>query len=414
MYTLLITILNFLLFTHEKLLSKKFCILMINYLNAFQGITDGCTFNWNNIPLHTTFKEILAQNPNYLIDFDPNIKNDYFNYSNANQNWIDRHFKPELARFYAVDVSYPPISKFDFELKDETFKDKEGNEVKSPIFTDFYNTGSGNYSKGMNGSHILIDSTEYDFHDFKKVKARSFKGENAELLEWYLDTLNNGYQQPYLYCERQIIKFGEANKIAIKFLEGDPNIDEITHPMGFTRMTYKLMKLVTRSQFLFKTQRQLTNFEANYYAKLDCLSAFLFTPRFWKDLKLSDLAQYGVTELKPNINYYQFSKQHSAGIGFELLCLNNTNKGSISSIRNYIADKIQENKNNFNAVLNLDRNLNLGKKYKYLFAALIVLKAKAEADLKELLLNSKDEPTLLTVNKDRIFRLEEILTHAED
>ena len=65
----------------------------------------------------------------------------------------------------------------------------------------------------MNGSHILIDGTEYDFFDFKKVKARSFKGENNELLRWYIDALENGYQQPYIYSERQIIKFGEANKI---------------------------------------------------------------------------------------------------------------------------------------------------------------------------------------------------------
>ena len=389
--------------------------MMTNRLNAFQTITDGCAFSWLHIPLLKTFKEILAENPNYLTDFDPTIANDFFNYDNANQDWIDRHFKDELARFYSVDVNYPPIAKFDFELKDETFCDRDGQKIRSTIFTDFYNTGSGNYSKGMNGSHILIDGTEYDFFDFKKVKARSFKGENNELLAWYIDALENGYQQPYIYSERQIIKFGEANKIAIKFLESDPSIEEISHPMGFTRMTYKLMKLITRSQFLFQNEKQLVNFEkTNYYSKLDCLSKFIFTPRFWKDLKLENLEPYGVNELKPNIDYYKFSKDRPIGIGFELLSLNNIYKGNITAVRNFIADKIKAGKNNFNTCLQIDRRLHTAKKYKYLFAAIIVLKANAEEDLKQLLLNSNKEPTILTVNQERIVRLSEILSYSDE
>ena len=389
--------------------------MMSNYLNAFQTITDGSAFSWLNIPLHKTFKEILARNPNYLIDFDPEIKNDFFNYKNANQDWIDRNFKNELARFYDVDRDYTPIAKFDFELKDETFKDNSGNEIKSTIFTDFYNSGSGNYSKGMNGCHILIDGTEYDFFDFKKVKARSFKGENSELIEWYLKALKNGYKQPYIYSELQIIKFGEGNKIAIKYLESNPEISKISHPMGFTRMTYKLMKLITRSQFLFKNEKQLVNFEkTNYYSKLDCLSKFIFTPRFWKDLKLEDLLPFGVKELKPYINYYEFSKTHPIGIGFELLALNNSYNGNIGTIRNLIADKINEGKKDFNAALHLDRKLYTAKKYKHLFAAIIVLKANAEDDLKELLLNSKDEPTILTVDRNQVVRLADLLCYSDE
>lgn len=389
--------------------------MMSNYLNAFQTITDGCAFSWLNIPLHQTFKEILAQNPNYLIDFDPEIKNEFFNYENANQDWIDRHFKDELARFYGVDTSYTPIAKFDFELKNETFTDRQDNEIKSTIFTDFYNTGSGNYSKGMNGSHILINGTEYDFYDFKKVKARSFKGENKKLLNWYLNALENGYKEPLMYSERQIIKFGEGNKIAIKFLENSPEIDEISHPMGFTRMNYKLMKLITRSQFLFKNEKQLVNFEkTNYYSKLDCLSKFIFTPRFWKDLKLEDLKPYGVKELKPYINYYEFSKSHPIGIGFELLSLNNIYNGDIGAVRKFIADKIKEGKKDFNGCLQIDRRLFLAKKYKCLFAAIIVLKANAEEDLKELLLNSNNEPTILTVNQDQIVRLTDLLSYSDE
>ena len=171
---------------------------------------------------------------------------------------------------------------------------------------------------------------------------------------------------------------------------------------------------ITRSQFLFKNEKQLVNFEkTNYYSKLDCLSKFIFTPKFWKDLKLEDLKTYGVKELKPYINYYEFSQTHPIGIGFELLALNNIYKGNIAAVRNFIADKIQEGKSNFGKTLNLDRRLYAGKKYKYLFAAIIVLKANDEEELKQLLVNSKDEPTILSVDRDRIARLEEILCYEE-
>ncbi len=389
--------------------------LMINFLNGCQVITDGATFSWNHIALGQNFKEILKNNPNYLIDFDPKLKNHAFNYENANQEWIDKHFKSEMATFYDVPESYTPIAKFDFELKDEEFIDKLGNTVKSVIYTDLYNTGSGNYVKGLNDNHVLIDGNDYDFYDFKKVKARSFKGQNPELLNWYLESLRDGYKRPYIYSESKIIKFGEGNKLAIKYLESDPQIEEICHPMGFTRITYKLMKLITRSQFLFKTHKQLLNFETiNYYKKLDCLSKSRFTPKFWKNLKLENVSSFGVKEIKPNIDYCEYAKKHPIGIGFELLALNTINNGSIRNVRNLIADKISENKTNFNAALNLDRNLSLANKFKTQFAAIIILKANAEYDLKQVLINSKDEPTILIVDQDNIRRLEEILSYPED
>ena len=133
----------------------------------------------------------------------------------------------------------------------------------------------------------------------------------------------------------------------------------------------------------------------------------------WKKLKLEDLKLFSVTELKPNIDYFEFSKKHPIGIGFEVLTLNNVNNGDIASVRNFIADKIEEGKKDFNAALNIDRNVKLAKKFKLQFAAIVVLKANAEEDLKQLLVNSKDEPTILSVNRDRISRLEEILCYAE-
>ena len=93
--------------------------------------------------------------------------------------------------------------------------------------------------------------------------------------------------------------------------------------------------------------------------------------------------------------------------------LNNANNGEIASVRNFIADKIEEGKKDFNAALNIDRNVKLAKKFKFIFAAIVVLKANAEEELKQLLVNSKDEPTILNVNRDRIARLEKILCYEE-
>ena len=97
-----------------------------------------------------------------------------------------------------------------------------------------------------------------------------------------------------------------------------------------------------------------------------------------------------------------------------MLSLNNIYKGNITAVRNFIADKIKAGKNNFNTCLQIDRRLHTAKKYKYLFAAIIVLKANAEEDLKQLLLNSNNEPTILTVNQERIVRLSEILSYSDE
>ena len=245
--------------------------LMLNALNGFQVITDGCTFNWETIPLGLKFQEVLQANPEYLIDYQPEI-NSNLSKLEVDRQWVEGNFIPHLYDFYGVDRSHIPCNRYGYELKDETFKDRSGQDVTTTLFTEFYNTGSGNYCKGIDGQHIWIDGTEYNFaNQFKKVKARSFKGNDRHLLNWYIDCLKNGYREPVIYSENQIIKFGEGNREAIKFLES--GIDKIAHPMGFSKKVFKIMKLITRSQFLFQNEKQLRNFEkVNQLGKLDNLS----------------------------------------------------------------------------------------------------------------------------------------------
>jgi hypothetical protein len=381
--------------------------LMINALNGFQVITDGCTFNWKNIPLGLKFKEILTKNPDYLIDYQPSIESN-LSMIDANQEWINNNFIKHLHNFYNVDYNHIPTNRYGYELKDEIFKDETETDVKTTIFTEFYNTGSGNYCKGVDGQQILIDGTEYDFTDeFKKVKARSFKGNDNNLLAWYVDCIKNGYREPVIYSENQIIKFGDGNKEAIKFLES--GIEKIAHPMGFTKQIYKIMKLITRSQFLFQNEKQLRNFESvNQLGKLDNLSKNVVTKSFWNSINLEKLKPYGVEEIISNIDYHEFAKEHSIGLGFELLALNTTHNNDIKSVRNVIADKIKEGKTNFDSTLNLSRSLYLARNFKYLFASLIVLKANAEYQFKQSLINSIDEPTALVVTKDNINKFKDL------
>ncbi|AFZ38407.1 hypothetical protein Sta7437_4987 (plasmid) [Stanieria cyanosphaera PCC 7437] len=389
--------------------------LMINALNGFQVITDGCTFNWKSVPVGLKFKDIIENNPDYLLDYQPAIESRLAK-TEINQDWVEANFIQHLHDFYDVGKSHVPSNRYGYELKDELFKDNLGNDVKTTLFTEFYNTGSGNYCKGLDGQHILIDGTEYDFsEEFKKVKARSFKGSDSNLLNWYLDCLKNGYREPVIYSENQIIKFGEGNREAIKFLES--GIDRLAHPMGFSRKVFKIMKLITRSQFLFQNEKQLRNFErVNQLGKLDNLSKNFLTYSFWKKIKLEDLEPYGVTELISSINYYNFAKAHTVGVGFELLAVNNSNsksQTSIESVRNLITDSIKKGNEEFNSSLNLDRHLDSGNKFKLLFAALIVLRANEEYRLKTNLIESANEPTIVAVTPENICRFSELLSTPE-
>ena len=377
--------------------------MMINALNGFQVITDGCTFSWENIPLGYKFKDLLEENPNYLKHFEPSIKSKITVENNDYQSWIDCNFKAYMRDFYNVDENHLPCNLFNFELKSEDF-----NGNNTVIFTTFINHGSGSYVKGFNDNYLLIDSNDFDLSDskFTKVKARSFKGSDQNLLKWYVESLSGDYKLPVIYSENQIIKFGLGNVLAIQLLNRF-NLDCIAHPMGFSRKIYKVMKLITRSQFLFNTESQLRNFETNL-SKLDKLGKVACNSKFWSNLNLNELLKYGDFEVSNNFDYVEYCKNHDLGLGLEVLCFGK-NK-TISDIRNFIADKIDSDCKNFNASLNLDRAVNThASKLKYLFAAIYLLRIEAELKLKNQLVKSVNEPTILTVSKDDKITLAKIL-----
>jgi hypothetical protein len=325
-----------------------------------------------------------------------------------NQKWIDKSFKKHLANFFNLEEESHLIQLFDYELKTEIFTDKEGREIETSLFTKYYNTNAGNYIKGLNDCSLLIDDTDYNFNSQESnIKARSFRGDNLGLIKWYISCLQK-YEQPLIHSEIEIIKFGDGNKLAIKFLE--EGVNELCHPMGQHKNAYKMMKLISRSQFLFLNESQLRNFETNEQS-LSELSKHIFNKKFWDDLQQSDIEPYKA-ELKPGVDYYHYSRTHTVGVGFELLSISKKYKGNIKAIRELIFNNILEGCENFNAKLHITRCFDNAEHFKYLLAAVIVLKKNAEDELKARLIESANEPTNLTVKPENIKLLYELIENV--
>jgi len=422
------------------------CWTMLYALNGFSPITDGSCFSWGNIPIGKTFRGILEENSEYIFNFDPSIESG-LDPSKFTHKWIDTEYKNHLASFYGLSPDHPLINRFGFELKEESFITKEGNEkleqwikeigytptdreknrflsenkgfVSTVFFNTYINTNGANYVKGLSDSSILIDGYEFDFiSQTNNIKARSYSSKrDSGLLPWFIKSVTESYESPYIYEENQVIKFGEGNDIAIKIL-GQLG-EEIAHPMGFSTKSVKLMRLISRSQFLFLNESQLRNFETNE-GNLAHLSRVrisnrlpLLSEKFWKELKSSDLADYG-DELREGVDYYGYSKGHPVGSGFELLALNRNYNGSILKVRESIQTKILNGCKDFNSAFQIQRSIQYAQKFKYLLASVIVRRKNYEEDLKQILINAKIEPTILTVGPDDIQTLAKLWGYSDE
>ncbi|HZH38599.1 MAG TPA: hypothetical protein VEX17_00855, partial [Bacillales bacterium] len=377
--------------------------MMANSLNGFAPITDGTGYSWDNIPINQTFKDILKVNPEYLFKYDINIKSG-LTIPEKRQEWINNEFKKHMSKFYQVDINHHLIQKFDYELKTEKFKTKKGELIETDFFTIYINSNAGNYIKGINECSIMLNEIEYDFiHQIDYLKARSYYA-NDDLIQWYSKSLIDGYKVPTIYSENSILKFGDGTQKAIQYLK---EVEKIVHPMGFSLKVFKMMKLISRSQFLFLNETQLRNFETNE-SKLAEISKLFSSKKFWDEFKHDEKIE--------GENYYEFSKTHSTGIGFELLALMNKYKGSIKSIRQLIQGKILEGCKDFNAGLNIDRTIDkvLNDDIKEILATVIMLKKNEDIKLKNTLLNSLNEPTLLVISRDNVHTLNDVWNNESE
>ena len=419
--------------------------LMTYALNGFAPITDGTCYSWEHIPVDRKFHDVLKANPSYLEHFDNTIKSNIEITKNFNcQGWLDENLKQHMANFYGVDAATDyNLNQFEYELKTENFLTIKGKEwldnnadtaeelkhelgmnwgkylsiegytVETALFTKFYNNNAGNYAKGISQGDYLIDGTEYDLIENEPfVKARSFQGKDNTLIDWYCKSIKEKYTEPLIYSESKLIKFGDGNKITISFLESGS--EKIAHPMGLDTITYKMMKLITRSQFLFQTELQLRNFETNEETLANITKDFGLNQKpFWSNLTSEDIKLYGI-ELRDDVDYFTYAKHHPTGIGFELLALAPSVKGDIGKVRCKIVDLIDEGCKDFNNKLGIYRNIKHAVNLKNIFAAVIVAKKNAEDDLRALLENSADEPTIFSVTPENIKRLHELTNNSND
>ena len=100
----------------------------------------------------------------------------------------------------------------------------------------------------------------------------------------------------------------------------------------------------------------------------------------------------------------------------ELLALMNKYKGSIKSIRQLIQGKILEGCQNFNAGLNIDRTIEkvLNDEIKEVLATVIMLKKNEDLKLKNTLLESLKEPTLLVVSRENVHTLDDVWNSEDE
>ncbi len=165
---------------------------------------------------------------------------------------------------------------------------------------------------------------------------------------------------------------------------------------------------------LEEDEEKLRNFETNEETLANLSKEIGINYKtFWDNLTQADVNPYAV-ELRPDVDYYSYGKGHPVGVGFELLALAPSVNGDINIIRRKIVDLIQKGCKNFNAGLTLHRDLKLGHPLKNLFAAVIIAKKNAEDDLRLMLENSADEPTIFSVRSENIKRLHELNANNDD
>jgi hypothetical protein len=381
---------------------------MTNALNGFAPITDGTGLNLNTVPFGLTFKEILAKYPNYLSKYESSISNEFDNSWNAthesdfNDIYIN-HLKAFLGKSDWL------VELFGYALKDEKGRFD---------FTNYCNTGAGNYVKSA------------DWGD--KQKTRSYQSFPA-LTDWFKLVCDNEYTQHFIYVERELLQLASGSEDAMRIVKDADNVfhrskrivkmtsdlaqtiseSGICHPMGFSKNIIKLMKLISPSQFMCQDKEQFQVLD-RLYQKAKCISKDIL-PRDWKKLDKEYLQNfYGMdshntiypVEIR-NYDYSAFNFKSPIGLGFEVLIFGNRDFKTIQDIRVKIQKLLNEykvgkdNRFKLDTYLNWSRtvkNLTSSKYLIHLLAATQIIKLNFEIDYITTLTNSNNQPTYRIVS----------------
>lgn len=384
--------------------------------NGLVVITDGVVCNIEKIPFGKTLREILDSDYDYPDRYNENITNNQdVNEANVKE-WATTDLRQHLLDFFEVDESNKIVNRFNFDIKEfvkqevvetpinigkKTIVEESYKYKKYSIFTEYHNTGSGTYLKGL--TEVAIDEENDDeledaeVTNYENPKARAYHGMSDELKNWYKTiTSNDKYYLPPIHTENQIIKFSKANQYIVKFAKqsSDPDL-EIAYPCGMSIEQNKIFKCVKRSQFLFQNRKQKVNFE-KAQDRLDNASKELLDNLFWKELdkNKSEFCEKWNVEIIDGIDYREIAKTRAVGLGFELKSYfaDYDKYKSITSIRREIYELINRGERHFSKYLNLNklyRNEEKKKQLAELLAAIIIKRINAEYYLQLKLVNAK-------------------------
>ncbi|MUG99791.1 hypothetical protein F7734_48970 [Scytonema sp. UIC 10036] len=391
--------------------ARAACWRMIVSLNGTQAITDGTALKTETIPFGQTLREILAKNPKYLIEYEPNFSHNELNdWTPKKAGDFNTIYKEHLKKFLGKTDWL--IDMYDYDLKDEKTDTGEENF----IFNELLNTNGANYIKQGFGT--------------KKMKARSYRS-NEFLIKWYNDICNDKYDRHLIIVDENVVKLADGSEDALRILkdaekvsnQGKRNVikmtselaEEITsygilHPMGWSKKEIKLMKLISTSQFLPPTKEVRKDLD-RFLLRCSTISKELLDGKFWKNLQESHLKEveaYFKQErinitMRSDLNYEAFNDKYPCGLGFELICWGSTRTFTEvrQVIQKYVLDKT------FNVgikVNNLQQHIDFSDKIlpklkdnrqlKLFLAASQIIKLNAEMEYREKLSRSvQDNPT---------------------
>lgn len=409
--------------------------LMMNFLNGFQVITDGCQFNWKNIPIGHTFHEVLERYPDYLLHYQPDltaatkkdelsektfkqvlkqqqdenlVKGTSSDKLNPRQVWIERCFQKEMERFYgATAETCRPLGRFEFELKTESLGDEKLTE-----FQEFFNTGAGNYQKLLTkggkslkqGSAVAFDyevnGTDYRTYDrvptASVMKARAYRAKDDVIAKWFRDSLTGQTKSSMVLHETDLLSLSEATQEAIDELNRHPG-QRVVIPLGFEKTTPKMMKLVTHSQFLFQTEDQFNGFlkfEEEFFKKTTSL---LQNTRHWETLTDEEMTSMNLPGLKLNsVEMVNWVKNHKVAFGFEVLSWTNRNFSDLAAVRTQIAELVEAGTTAWERKLKTsDALTKLSREHQLTLTELTIRRWLAKQELRQTMRNSTQQSTLL-------------------
>ena len=238
---------------------------MIQALNGFQVVTDGCTYRRDQIPA-VLFAECLRLQDDYPIcraaegGKIPFLKPEEVPENNAEfAVW----FKAHVQTFFA-QAAVPTVERFDFEHKEHggrtTFDalacDGAANDVKFALCP-------------RSGRWIYLDSSRRGF----SIKSK------RRIATWILKNLpeDRVKRVPPLGLNTKLLGVDDAVRAARKSLRRGAR-GRVVVPLGFERISVNRYKPIRLSAFLFDNEanwrlisRQVKNFEKKHHLGLEAL-----------------------------------------------------------------------------------------------------------------------------------------------